>query len=91
LINLSDVFTHGPYIATQSLKYRISCENKLFNKIKKHNPKINIMMTSRASDGYLSSVRTLSGSVDQFELTDINQLKRLPWHEQDWQSPRMLG
>ena len=31
LLNLSDVFTHSPYIATQSLKYRISCENKLIN------------------------------------------------------------
>lgn len=91
LLNLSDVFTHSPYIATQSLKYRVSCENKLFNNLKKVDSNIHIMMTSRAADGYGLPVRTLSGPVTNFELTDINQLKKPPWRLVDWTSPRILG
>jgi hypothetical protein len=91
LVNLSDVFTHSPYIATQSLKYRVSCENKLFNGLKKIDPNIHIMMTSRAADGFRSSTRTLSGPVSSFELTDINELKKPAWRIADWTSPRPLG
>jgi hypothetical protein len=91
LVNLSDVFTHSPYIATQSLKYRVSCENKLFEGLKKVDPNIRIMMTSRAADGFRSNNRTLAGRVTDFELTDINQLKKPAWRLVDWTSPRMLG
>jgi hypothetical protein len=91
LVNLSDVFTHSPYIATQSLKYRVSCENKLFNGLKKVDPNIHIMMTSRAADGFRSNSRTLSGPVTNFELTDINELKKPQWRLVDWTSPRPLG
>lgn len=91
LVNLSDVFTHSPYIATQSLKYRVSCENKLFTGLKKVDPNIHIMMTSRAADGFRSNTRTLSGPVTSFELTDINELKKPAWRTTDWTSPRTLG
>ena len=91
LLNLSDVFTHGPYIATQSLKYRVSCENKLITQLKNKDPNINVMMTSRSADGYYPTTQTMVGKVDNFDLTDINLLKKTPWHEQDWSSPRMLG
>lgn len=92
LINLSDVFTHSPYIATQSLKYRISCENKLLNEIKKVDPEITVLMTSRAADGYHPvEHRIRYGAVKDFDLTDINDLKKPNWHATDWTSPRMLG
>jgi hypothetical protein len=91
LINLSDVFTHSPYVATQSLKYRISCENKLITKIQNVDPNITIIMTSRASDGYLTRRQTLTGFAKDFELTDINELKKAPWHSKDWVSIRPLG
>jgi hypothetical protein len=91
VINLSDMFTHSPYIATQSLKYRVSCENKLFNKIKQVDPNIYLIMTSRASDGYFSKRQQRDGIVSTFELTDINLLNRPNWHSTDWVSPRTLG
>lgn len=90
LLNLSDVFTHSPYIPTQSLKYRVSCENKLFAKLKERDPTIHVMMTSRAAEGFLKTTRT-SGSVDLFEPVDINQLRKPVWHEKTWSSPRLLG
>lgn len=91
LLNLSDVFTHSPYIATQSLKYRVSCENKLINKLRAVDPNINVMMTSRSADGYYPSTQVLTGPVSDFDLTDINLLNKSPWHEKDWTSPRTLG
>jgi hypothetical protein len=91
LMNLSDVFTHSPYIATQSLKYRISCENKLITRLQQIDPDINMIMTSRSADGYYPIVQTLTGPVSNFDLTDINLLKKTPWHTTDWTSPRMLG
>jgi hypothetical protein len=92
LINLSDVFTHSPYIATQSLKYRISCENKLLNNVNKVDPDIRILMTSRAADGFHPvKPRVAYGAVKDFDLTDINDLIKPVWHTNDWTSPRMLG
>lgn len=91
LLNLSDVFTHSPYIATQSLKYRVRCENALINKLKNVDPNINIIMTSRSADGYYPIPQTFNGPVKYFDLTDINLLTKTPWHELDWSSPRLLG
>jgi hypothetical protein len=91
LINLSDVFTHGPYISTQSLKYRISCENKLLNTLRNIDPNINVIMTSRSANNYYPKQQTFNGPVSNFDLTDINLLKKAPWHKADWASPRMLG
>jgi len=91
VMNLSDMFTHSPYIATQSLKYRVSCENKLFNKIKQVDPAIYLIMTSRASDGFFAQRQQRDGPVSTFELTDINLLTKPDWHNEDWTSPRMLG
>jgi len=91
VMNLSDMFTYGPIVATQSLKYRVSCENKLFNKLKQTDPNIFLIMTSRASDGFMETAQQYVGPVSSFELTDINQLKKPNWHVHDWVSPRMLG
>jgi hypothetical protein len=91
LLNLSDVFTHSPYTATQSLKYRVTCENKLINKLKQIDPNINVMMTSRSADGYYPVQQVSNGPISSFDLTDINLLKKTPWHSTDWHSPRMLG
>jgi hypothetical protein len=73
------------------LKYRISCENSLLLKLKNKDPNITLMMTSRASDGYYQSERKLFGKVEEFNLTDINQLTKLPWHIYDWASSKILG
>ena len=92
LVNLSDVFTHSPYIATQSLKFRISCENKLFNSFKKKDPNINVLMTSRAADGFHPVEKRIRyGTIKEFDLTDINELNKPIWHVTDWVSPRILG
>jgi len=91
VMNISDMFTHSPYIATQSLKYRVSCENKLFTKIKKVDPNIHLIMTSRACDGYFEERQQREGPISTFELTDINLLKKPNWHLEDWNSTRILG
>lgn len=84
-LNLSDLYNHGPYIFTLPLKYRIACENKLLSKLQNTNPNVVLMLTSRAADGFKYDFkRTLVGSVTSFELTDIEQLKKLPWHATDW-------
>ena len=85
LMNLSDLFNHGPYIATLPLKYRIACENRLLSKLNKKDPNITLMLTSRSADGYrYESDRQLIGTVSSFKMTDITQLKKLPWHATDW-------
>lgn len=87
LLNLSDLFNHGPYISTLPLKYRIACENKLLSKLKQKDPTITLMLTSRSADGYrFNSDRLLVGPVSSFEMTDIDKLKKLPWHINDWSS-----
>jgi hypothetical protein len=92
LMNLSDLFNHVPFVFTQSLKYRIACENRLLNKLRDHDPKITLMLTSRASDGFRHNPeRGLIGTVDMFDLTDINELKKAPWHITDWNSPKLLN
>jgi hypothetical protein len=91
-MNLSDLFNHVPFVFTQSLKYRIACENRLLNKLRDHDPKITLMLTSRASDGFRHNPeRGLIGTVDMFDLTDINELKKAPWHITDWNSPKLLN
>lgn len=81
LINLSNVFTHSPPVATQSLKYRISCENKLINNICKIDPNIKLSMTSRAADGFRTKENRIEfGYVKDFDLTDISELKKPMWH-----------
>lgn len=92
VINLSDVFTHSPYTATQSLKYRICCENRLLNHLKNIDKKIKIMCTSRAADGFhINQNRTMAGVIDEFDLTDMKDLIRPCWHHNDWDSYRILG
>lgn len=92
LMNISDVFTHGPYIATQSLKYRVSCENKLINELKQVDPNMYLLMTSRSADGFhKNNSRLMYGQVKEFDLTDLNDLRRPPWHSTDWDTLRILG
>ena len=92
LMNISDIFTHSPYIATQSLKYRVSCENKLIKELISVDPNIHLLMTSRSADGFhRNTSRQLYGAVKDFDLTDMNDLRRPPWHGTDWDSLRILG
>ena len=85
LINLSDLFNHVPYVATQSMKYRISCENRLIHQLKQKDPTITLMLSSRSANGFdLTPNRLMIGKVNDFQLTDINVLTRPSWHSKDW-------
>ena len=99
LMNLSDLFNHVPFVVMQPLKYRITCENRLLNKLVEHDPNITLLLTSRASDGFeYTNDRQLIDQVKNFKLTDINNIKKPSWHEKDWSvfclvtnKPKLLG
>ncbi len=94
LLNLSNLYNHGPFIATRSLKYRIACENALLQKLMSKDPSVTIMLTARAADGFWKVRPTqYSGKVSNFVYTDLNDLKIPEWHKEDWKhySNRPLG
>lgn len=91
LVNVSDVFTHSPFVSTQSLKYRVSCENRLIYNLQQIDPNVYIRMTSRAADMYYPKKQNMFNKVSEIDLTDINLLQKTPWHEDDWNSPFTLG
>lgn len=86
VMNLSDLYNHAPYVPTQTLKYRIACENRLINELSKSHPDLFLMMSARAADGYWidkTQVRYMD-KVSNFELTEIEKLKTPPWHTTEW-------
>lgn len=94
LLNLSDLYNHAPFIASLSLKYRISCENNLLQKLKKKDPNITLITTSRAADGFWRSNGNKRIDIaDNFIYTNIAELKTPEWHKEDWKhhSDRPLG
>lgn len=92
LMNLSDLFCWTPFISISSLKYRIACENRLITTLNSIDPNIVLMLTARAADQFRKvESQQYYGQVDQFDLTDINELIRPPWHQEDWTSYRILG
>lgn len=85
LINLSDLFNHGPFIFNHPLKYRIAAENKLLHTFKNHDSEMAILMTSRSAEGFWEGTPLVTyGKVSEFLLTDINELKKPVWHATDW-------
>jgi len=91
LINLSNLFNYVSGSQSQSVKYRIACENRLIRKLKDKNPEIILMLTTRAADGFSSDRdRILLGKVSEYNLTDINFLKSPAWHLNEWYSNKIL-
>jgi hypothetical protein len=94
LLNLSDLYNHGPFVASSSLKYRISCENGLLQKLKNKDSNITTILSSRAADGFWKNkIDQKLDKVSNFIYTDIKDLKTPAWHAADWQhnSERPLG
>jgi len=94
LLNLSDLYNHSPLIASTSVKYRIACENMLFQKLKNKDPNVVLMLTSRAADGFWRERNEQHyDKVGNFVYTDIKDLKTPDWHKEDWQhnSSRPIG
>lgn len=94
LLNLSDLYNHSPFITTASLKYRIACENNLFQKLTNRDPNVTLLLTSRAADGFwkVKNEQRIDKACN-FVYTDINDLKTPEWHAIDWKhnSGRPLG
>jgi len=88
LVNFSDLFNHAPLTPLQSLKFKIGAENRLLNKLTKINPEITVIFTSRAATAYkeFTDVPGNAGKITDFKLTDIEELKMLPWHTHDWKT-----
>jgi hypothetical protein len=94
ILNLSNLYNHGPFVASNSLKYRISCENRLLQQLKDRDSKVTIMLTARAADGFWKTKpEHYIDIADNFIYTDINNLKIPAWHKDDWNhnSNRPLG
>ena len=93
LINFSDLFNYTSLISFQSVKFRIAAENRLIDKLIKINPNIVAIFTSRSASGYKSFTDVPStgsnsyahiGKIVDFKFTNIEDLKMLPWHVDDW-------
>jgi hypothetical protein len=87
LLNLSDLYTHAPFVHELSVKYRVACENNLIQKLNKRDPEITVMLTSRAAEGFKKIKNTkFCAKIKDFEYTDITDLKTPSWHINDWVS-----
>jgi len=80
VMNISDVFVHIPFAVTQSMQYRISCENRLIEKLRQINPNILLMFGARAADQYFIKDVKITDKVSELELTTDDNLIKLPWH-----------
>lgn len=86
IFNISNLFNYHPLIALQSVKFRVMCENKLLIRLRDINPDIFMIATSRPCQGFKHDIDSyiVMSSIKDIELTDINALKKLPWHMSDW-------
>jgi hypothetical protein len=85
ILNLSNLYNHGPFIAMNSLKFRIHRENKLLQMLKDKDPNVTLLLTARAADGFWKDRPDIYlGTVDMFNYTDLDDLKIPAWHELDW-------
>jgi len=85
ILNLSNLYNHSPFVAMNSLKYRVRCENNLIRQLKDKDPNITLLITSRAADGFwkIKNNQYLD-KISNFTYTDISKLKIPKWHETDW-------
>lgn len=84
LLNISDLFNFGPFAPFQGVKYRVAAENRFLQTLKNVDPDITLMVTSRAAKDFIPNWGQQISKVKDFELTDINLMKKLPWHIDDW-------
>jgi hypothetical protein len=85
ILNLSNLYNHGPFVAMNSLKYRIRCENNLIRQLKEKDPNITLLVTTRAANGFWRGKNTqYLDKVENFTYTDIQELNIPDWHKEDW-------
>jgi hypothetical protein len=91
VINLSDLFNHHTQIPFQSVKFRIGAENKLLDKLNSIDPEITVISFTRPASSFMqfnnicmTDTGVFIDKVKNFKYTDINLLKKLPWHHSDW-------
>lgn len=85
VFNISDMFDHVPNVFQQSMKYRISAENRFLNKLKEKNSDIFLLWTSRSAESFLPlDQHPKFQKVSEINLIDIQKIVRPYWHDQDW-------
>jgi hypothetical protein len=84
LMNFSDLFNYAALTPLQSVKFKIGAENRLIHNLSKINPDITVIITSRAAEGFKEFNSNTISKVKDLELTTLEELKKLPWHEHDW-------
>ena len=83
-MNFSDLFNYAALTPLQSVKFKIGAENRLIHNLSKINPDITVIITSRAAEGFKEFNSNIINKVKDLELTTLEELKKLPWHEHDW-------
>lgn len=85
IFNVSDMFDHVPTVASQSMKYRISAENRFLNKLKEKDDNIYLLWSARSAEGFmLANQKPRFQSMQEVELIDIDKINRPYWHKDDW-------
>lgn len=84
LINLSNIFCYEGTACLSPLYYRVHKENEIINSLKEKVPECTINFNIRAAGGFVENLKTLGISKD-FEITNIETLKKPTWHYNlDW-------
>jgi hypothetical protein len=89
IFNVSNIFNFSANVFENSVKYRVACENRLISRLHEIDNKIFLIFSERAADVFIDH-STFQNTVENYVLTDINNLKKTPWHYNDWQSPKIL-
>jgi hypothetical protein len=86
ILNISNVFLYGPTAFLVSTKQRVNRQNKLIKYLNEHCPKINLITSGNAWDGFYD-YKIYDGNINKFEQVDIEHLQKPLWRSaEDWKN-----
>jgi hypothetical protein len=86
ILNISNVFLYGPTAFLVSTKQRVNRQNKLIKYLNEHYPKINLITSGNAWDGFYD-YKIYDGNINKFEQVDIEHLQKPSWRSaEDWKN-----
>lgn len=84
VVNLTNAFNYIGTAAVRSVKDRIYCENSFIQRLQRHAPTAQVILTRRAADGFANTVKNVSVAAIDLTPTDIRTLTKPTWHSHDW-------